>query len=678
MINETKVTQSAVKAVKATGNKVKVTMYDNFAAGKEYFVVINGSDPMSFTIAGASAKDVDSIAIVTDTVVVNTAAPITVLLYNKDGVDITESVKAANEFNVTLTSSNLNSYADGQSLNMYNVGDVTTLTAKFVYYDANDNYKAVEKTASKDIKAVAAAADVFSKVIYTIADNNQAETWMTAKNYVALGDGLFFKAVVVFKNGNDEKKARVGKSTAVAVNGSTEPQYNGNDLVAWIPEESIAILAGAPNANGAYSIQPNTVGSTNVFIGYVNGDGSKTTVCVCPIEVRAGRYANVLTVSPSKSTLNNHGEFADSVTLNATVKDQYGDAYTTANLSTEQNTQSAGVVPVDPDALKGTNGKLGWVNNADGTYKLTINNGDVTYGTADKKGNVVLTTKLTNWDSKAAAIGVNFSVMDDGKNQNKTTDSIAFVNSGETKLDTTITGTTQFKAAKLAATTSRNGGYYTGPVGFTEVAKAPTKADTVTGPAVDFQLLIKKDGTIISGGLGNATSANDGVTVWSDFIKVNPGAGTVNVINFADKAGTIYKLPTGNYTFTLFKLTTDANKKAGEGVISSQTVVISVSDNQKAPVFEQIDETATLSKAQTGDFSECFKFSFEGTTYQPTTGFSKGNQANYTNSFFVTKCNVVVTVNVEDKTGLGLGIPGTLSKGLDCNINKLIKTVASK
>ncbi|MBO4497289.1 MAG: Ig-like domain-containing protein [Lachnospiraceae bacterium] len=307
MLNDTKVTFSAVKKVEAKGNTVKVTMYDNYAAGTTYYVVVNESEPLQFVIAGNAAKDVESIAIISDSAVVNTASPITVALYNADGVDITSSVGTGS---VSLTSTNLNSYVDGLTLNMYNVGDVTDLTATFVYYDANNNYQEVKKTTTKKITAVAASADVFKALVYSV--DNKADlpnkNYSGAKTYLALGDtGYKFKVQLVYTNANNEFD--------FAVNGVNT--FNGKALYAKIPEESVALLS-SNNGDGTYDIVPNTVGSTNVFIGY-DDNGTFKTVAVAPIQVKEARYPATLTVKPTKSNLNT--SVTDSITFNAEVKD---------------------------------------------------------------------------------------------------------------------------------------------------------------------------------------------------------------------------------------------------------------------------------------------------------------------------------------------------------------------
>ncbi len=637
MLNDTKVTFSAVKAVKATGNTVKVTMYDNYAAGTTYYVVINGSDPLQFVIAGNAAKDVKSIAILSDTAVVNTASEIKVALYNADGVDITSSVGTGS---VSLTSSNLNSYVDGLTLNMYNVGDVTDLTATFVYYDANDNYKEIKIPTTKKITAVAAASDVFKALVYSV-DNKAdlpSKNYSNAKTYLALGDaGYKFKVQLVYTNSGNEYDFSVDGANT----------FNGKALYAKIPEESIALLS-SNNGDGTYNIVPNTVGRTNVFIGY-DENGAFKTVAVAPIEVKEARYPATLTVKPNKSNLNT--SVADSITFNAEVKDQYGD-YINGTLQSTQNDQSAQVA---------TFTDLNWNAGSTGKYTLTADNGEINYAAGKTQANIVFTTKLTDWNSKAAAVGSNFTAKVAGA-QDTVKDSLAFTNNGSSALDTSITGWTSLKAAKLVASTSSNG-FYTGNVAFTHVAAAPAKANYVASGAsvATFELLIKKDGAAVN-------PADFGAL--TGFLTVNEGNGTVELKNFDNSAAIVKKLPKGNYTFTLYKIKSGAT--AANVVISSQTVVVNVTDNQVAPVFTQLAEKTTTGNAASGNFSDCFKFTFAGGTYQAGVAYDASAASASTTSYFVKKATVTVNFQLNDE----INWSGNTGKSfdLDCTINKLIKT----
>ena len=669
MLSDTKVTFSAIKEIKATANTVKVTMYDNFAAGTTYYVVVNESEPLTFDISGNAAKDVASIAIITSTVEVNKAVEIAVALYNKDGVDITSSVGTDS---VTYTSSNLNSYVDGKTLNMYNVGDVTDLTATFTYYDPNNNYEATTKTATKKITAVAQSSDVIQKVVFTIDNNNTAAinaNYGNAKNYVAIGDGqYYFKAWAVAKNGNTDVSFEVKDNTV---------NYNNKMLYAKIPEESIAILGDyvadidgnpANGLAGGYPITPNSVGKTNVFLGY-DDNGKFVTVQVCSIEVKAARYPATLTVKPSKSTLNTNSTDADSLRIEAEVKDQYGDGVPGLTLSITPNDQSEKNAFFTPAA---------YGNDYGGHYVTTVTNAHINYRKTDRVANIVFTTKVENRpDAKTPVVGCNFTAKDAG-GQNRASDAVSFTNSGATTLDTTITAVSTLKQANLQATTSSNG-YFTGNVGLTLQQDAPTKDNVATGAGIYFVLTIRKDSTKIFNAASVTAAGLDG------FLDIsNVAAGNVKLRNFAVNTGVVSKLPKATYVFTVYKVNAGATNKT-DTVISSMATVVSVTDNQAAPTFVQTSETAALADLTANALHGCFKFYFGGNEYKTAANVSYNNDlsgkpcvttaSGSTDSKFVRKAVVTVNVELKDEITWGNNIP--VDFALETNINKLIKKASN-
>ena len=671
MLSETKVTFSAVKEVKAKGNTVKVTMYDNFAADTDYFVVINGCDPLSFKIAGTGAKDVDSVAILTDTVVYQTAAEIKIALYNKDGVDIYESVKASGALNISLSTTNLNSYVDGTTLNMYNIGDVTDLTATFTYYDANNNYQAVSKSATKKITAIDAASMVYTGIVYSIdGTGNEASQWYNnAKSYMAIGDdGYAFKASV--------KYTLNGVAGEVKVNNAN--QFNNHTLYAKVPEEAVALIQDPAVAGSTlYPIVANTEGRTNVFVGYYEVDNDRTskfiTLAVAPIEIKAKRYPAALTVKPSKSNLNTTTPLPggnDSVKFEAEIKDQYGD-YIDAPLKYTQNKQSEDAAVLNKGILWGGNGGTG-------KFALPINPGDIGAYANGNSANIVVSFKVDRGDSKAPEVSASFSAKNAG-NQNLASDKVDFVNNGATSLETTITSTTALKAVKLQAQTSNNG-FYTGKVAidnFTDTA--PSKTNVATGAGVHYELVIKKDGA--------AVDPTDFKNL-TGFLTVTTGTGYIQLDNFkgydttggtdgfvADSAAGnfVQKLPTGQYVFTIYKVKEAAT--AANTVISSQSVVVNVSDKQENPTFKQLSEAATA----IGTIPDCFEFAFGGKNdyvgnfagaYNGTDRVTVASNA--TGNWFVNSAEVTVVFKLQNQAGNWSS--QEVKFNLESTIKKLIKS----
>lgn len=237
-------------------------------------------------------------------------------------------------------------------------------------------------------------------------------------------------------------------------------------------------------------------------------------------------------------------------------------------------------------------------------------------------------------------------------------------------IGTTITGTTNIKKASIKAQLSSNG-YYTGDIVPTLVATAPTTTNVGTSAAVtySFQLVIKKDSTIIT----PADLANPAHEL-CDFLKTTDGGITYDLYNLNADSAVLKKLPKANYSFTIYKIKTD--KETLKNIISSKTLVVNVTDNQANPSFTQKSETASMSLADAGNFSECFKFNFAGKKYDGVTGVydSKAASAN-TKAYFVSGCKLTVTVGVKGADGSDLG---NKNYALDCTINKLIKVDTAK
>lgn len=577
--NDVKVPFTGVKEVKASGNVVKVTMFNNFTSGTTYYVDVNGSKDLSFVVAGNAAKDVTSIAILKTSVVVNDSTDITVALYNKDGVDITNT--AYDGTNITLTSSDqIKLWAEGGlKVSMYNVGDVAELTATFTYYDEQKNYEATTLKDTKAILCVAQAVAEKTGIIYTIGtDKNKP------KHYLALGEPnkLYFNAwLKETLNGNT-----VDKQVGVQAFGSLGATY------ARVADPAIASIVADHDGTNGYEIVGNQVGSTYVFICYTK-DNKEVIFDTCPIEVRAQRYANTVTLSASKSNVNKSSLTEDEIKITAKVTDQYGDPIDKTPEFDQQleNSKDKSVVTLKPFGA-GTN---------PGEFVATLKSSDFDY---KKDGAIVLSVKAGDKSNKP---NVSFNVASKG--------AIATAydfSADKTSMDTSI----KFKTSIAKATvsfTGVNSGYFTSSVGilgtapFTALLTGNTDAPTnnsVKNCADGFVLDIKKDNKR----LNLDSTIADGVTVkyraFFDANSLDLTDGKIELANLVVDGGVIYKLPKGNYTFELYVIK--------EGKISGniRRVNISVTDNQVVPTFTKVFQKL----ADVASIEECFRFSFDDKT----------------------------------------------------------------
>ena len=628
-------------------------MFNNFAAGTEYFVVINGSDPLSFTIAGDTAKDVARIAITKTSIVKDVETDPDVRLYNKDEVDITESIKAKGLYTIDLKSSDdVKLYPSGGMVNMYNVGDTADLTATFTFYDDKDNYTPHPYSDTKKSVCIAAATAVKTGLIYTVGGSKDSP-----KHYFALGDKLKFQAWLQETLNGTTNSRQVGKDDF----GSVGATY------ARVADTSIAMITGTTTGAGVYDIVGNQKGSTYVFICYTDGNGNEVIFDTCAIEVRDARYPNTVTATVSRSNLNKD---AGDLTVTAIVKDQYGDPITTIAPTWTQLKQSE-----DKGILK-----------TDGTVKFTLNNASEgkyvmnliyarDFAADTKEGAVVLTIQAGDKSNKP---NVQFSV---ASKSSDTPTAYDFA-TDKTSIDTALKLKTAMTKATVALTGTKDG-YYVKDQTITGVTKLdsngavdgafaailtgdqaiPTNS-TVSGSG--FVLDIKKDGKRLNLGADINPSANDGAGLgiyYSDFIKSTVGEnGKVVVASHYVDLGTttIYKVPNGNYSFELYVV------NAGK-IGAIRRINISVTDTQVMPTFTKTSQSIDKS---TGKVEEsCFEFKFDGQTQSVISVAEKETTKKQDGSIdkvFVKKINVTISVAADDGSLTGkYTIPVTVNTLLD-------------
>ena len=640
VINDTKVSFSAVSGIKATGNTVKVTMYDNFTSGTEYSVVINGSEPKSFKVAGTAAKDVVSIEIVSNVVTAGDAdATITIALYNADGIDIYPNVK--DDYITTSITDYTKASISGRNLYISNVGDAVDVKADYKFYDTADNYKEISCTTTKKITAVAAPSDVKTGKVYTIEPAGfdavgKLNKDYAGKNFICVGDTDYTFSVYLIGNNN-------GTDKSILVDGTNK--FGGKALTVKTVEEKVAMIQA--NAGlGKYTIVGNEVGSTNVFVGYYDDNNNWVTVDVCPIEVKAERYPAKFEATPNKTTLNRTNGL-DQIEYTLKVFDQYGDKYVKQAVEYEfaQNTQSStnyGACAIAKATFTGET-------------KFYVVPGSITPAAGKDNGSVNGTLKLTNWFSKANTVNVNFSWADKGT----VADSIAFTNIKDSTLDTSITANSSIKIAQLQVM-GKKGGYDAGEValvGYTKkdgtvVGKVITKEEDVPKvgavSAAALCIAVRKDGSIIDPG-----SADYAPFINTTTLTVTPVA--------VDGNNEIKKLAKGTYTFSLYEV------KNGKPE-APKVVTINVTDNQQAATYKQIAEK--VDSTSIADISKAIELYFGSTKLTNIKVFSTQNNAG---SVYVSgaKAYLPVTLKINDvDQGAGLKYEVSITIGKLLKINQ--------
>ncbi len=630
--NDVKIPFTGIKEVKTTENVVKVTMFNNFSAGVTYYVVVNGSDPLNFSIAGNQAKDVTAIVINTATLQKDKDTDVSVSLLNADGVDITSSVGTTD---VALTSSdNLKLWPQGGlKATMYNVGDTADLTATFTYYDPNNNYEATVLKATKNVTCVAAASAQKTGMIYTVGGSKNSP-----KTYLAIGDKAKFNCwLKETKNGTTNER-QVGVDSFEGI-GAT---------YAKIADTSVAMITAT--AGGDYTIEGNQVGSTYVFICYTDANGKEQIFDSCPIEVRAKRFAQNVALTVSKSNLNVNAGVNDSVVITAKISDNYGDPIDSA-LTINQlqaSKDNAGVVTV-PDPVKKETGK----------YEITINRNDINYVLKDGKivgGAIVLSIKAGD---KSNVPNATFNIADKGNASTGYTFAI-----DKTSMETAINAVKTSAVQAKVSLTGSNGGYFVTKQDYTEILtgnqKTPVNSTastySVNASGAGFILDVKKDGNRVD---FNKEVANN--VKYSDLIVDNyDGSFTINSY-VAGSGSAIVKLPKGNYSFELYILKTDA--KTGKVSVdgSVRRVTLSVTDNQVKPTFvkkyQKLSDAANAGKG-------IFEVKFDGAV-QNVWKVSESTHDDKNATTFVKK----IAVDLEIKKSDGSAVTGTYT--IDVEVNTL-------
>ncbi len=644
MVENTKVSFSAVKAIKATGNTVKVTVFDCFDAGKDYFVVINECEPIKMSVTNTSKKDVDHIVFVTKEVEVNKPTDVEVALFNKDNIDITAAVTLED---VSISCDQLKALANGRTVQMYNVGDVVAFTAKYSYYDANDNYKEYKAEATANITCVAPASDIKTGIEYSTNGNLN-----NIKHYITLGDpyNTKFIAKLKYKNKDTAKEIIVGKTTVPA---ST---YNNQTLKAWIADESIAIISNLNTATGEYDIVGNKVGNTNVFIGYTDNN-KDYVVDVCPIEVRAKRHAATLQVTAGSM----YNLDAGTMEVVAKVFDQNGDPFDVTGLTLQQTTASQKTSTLT--AAYGIKAGAGA-----GVYNFTLGDGvssiapttytDNTGVHSYTNGTMQFTTKVNDSDSTAAVMTTNFS----WKSAGTTVKAYSFENTGAATLDTAIKSTTDVAAATITLTGTTDGGYYAGPgvlntngyyntkIGatVTGIIKADNEipqAGAVSGAGFSYVIDIKHNGNRVVDNVGAWKTDYAGFFVKDDA----NGKITLKNLIMPGGAGTmVKKLPKGTYTFTLYLMKDNTITKV-------VPINVTVNDNQTNPTYTQ--QYQNINDPNAGSVDKCFKFSFDNQTPVPAAvDYDCNESGTYGNGTFVKDVDITVNASLKENGVTTAGI----------------------
>ena len=300
----------AVKSVEVSADKLSanVTVYNNFADGKEYTVTCNDST-QAFT---ASVGEVTGVTVKTTEAQLNVKTPISYVLTDANGIDVTPAVDLKAKCNITVegnySTAEIGDASDAY-ITMTNVGDVAKVS---VSYD-NGAKDFTPVTGSGEIKCVKAEA-VKADALFTTSTDINANS-QCAKFYLGLSD----KTVAVEEGGADKIVYFCAKdeSGKVVSYDKYDVQSSNEDCV------TATVEASADNGKFAkISVSGNTVGSASLTVTTSKNGAVKTYVI--PVTVTKKDVAVKMTVDVSRRTMSNAVDYEYNSKVTAKLFDAAG------------------------------------------------------------------------------------------------------------------------------------------------------------------------------------------------------------------------------------------------------------------------------------------------------------------------------------------------------------------
>jgi len=561
-IADTKIDWSLIKEVKAEGDNVIVTMYSDFTGDLEYKVGKKGDkdiQPGSFKAITATEKDIASIGVTTNKVLVDEITKVDIKYYNKDKIDITKNVEGKVFPNITLISDTYDAYASGDQVCLLKAN----IAAKFeisVYIGQDDRGEAIYRKGDFTVVSYQPQPQGF---IYTVKEDNgtylkETDTLSTsfALNATNPVIEVLFKYV--------DATGKVAYKT-LAEEGITKIE----------PADKTVLFMGGQSATGGYYLKPNKSGTTSLL--FYKGDNIVPNV-TAKITVLGEAKASAVTATLSKSTLNVNAMLGDKLEIKVSVKDQYGKELKDQPITIEQTEQT-----------KNSTGIANFGSFIDGV--LVVNGSDIVLNSGRTQGTISAVIK-----SGSGQYTVSFNVA----NVDSATTAVLKSNPEQSS----VTLKTGIKAGDVK------------PETFTISIQSVNGAYTVKNE--NMRLYTKQvQNPIKSSDLGVA----DGTTVYlytirftgkdgqTKFLTAPSALITDGVTEVIFKAYDLQaKLDEGTYIVQAYKVVTGASNST-ISAIGQRT--ISVVNDQPAVAYKQVKFTSTMLDG-VDVVKECFEFYIDG------------------------------------------------------------------
>ena len=383
-ILDIKMEQPLIKEVKADGDKLVVTMYSDFEGNTEYKVAKKGDkdiEPGSFKGISATEKDIASMSVSPNKVLVNVETEIEVKYFNKDKIDITSRVKDKVFPEVKMLSVTDDAYGFGNIVCLQKAN----IAAKFevsVFTGVNDIGTAQY---AKSEFTVVSYEPQYQSYLYTIKEDNgtylkETDTLSTSFAYNATNPVI----EVLFKY--TDPTTGKSKYNTLAEEGITKIE----------PADKTVLFMGGQSPTGGYYLSPNKPGTTSLLI--YRGD---KVVATAKVDVLGEAKASSVVATLSKSTLNVNAMLSDKLEIKVTVKDQYGKELKGQPITIEQTEQtktSTGIANFGSfvDGVLVVNGAdivLNAGKTTQGTIQAVIKSGSGQYTIQFSVANVEIATK---------------------------------------------------------------------------------------------------------------------------------------------------------------------------------------------------------------------------------------------------------------------------------------------
>ncbi|HWT76025.1 MAG TPA: hypothetical protein VN258_15085 [Mobilitalea sp.] len=355
LVGSTEVFVTTLKPVTVSDDKKTVTV-DSYVAlteGATYVVKYTGLDPLTFVASSSAAEKVAKVVVSTTEAVVNVSTPVSVKLFDANGVDIT---KPDLTNRVTLTSSSNRVYYDAanKAVVFFTKGDTTVVEATYHTY----KYEAGKEVGNITGSGTVIGVDVASTVVGAV----KAWTMVTA------GNASFSDVKQVLTVGENTKVLYVQLNTKTGTTDGTVDNKAGMNVGGnkFEFESSDKTTLFIDNSTGV--LYPIKAGTVTVVVKY-----NDKAIDVLTISVGAERKATNIVLGKTDVTLSNSVNVIDSDTVTVKVKDQYGDDFATGTIGFEKllGSPSSNIASVVASGVK-FDGTLSGVSVVKGAYYYKV------------------------------------------------------------------------------------------------------------------------------------------------------------------------------------------------------------------------------------------------------------------------------------------------------------------